>query len=134
MRARVVGYLDAVLFKEGEVVREGMPLYRIEPDLFEAAVKQAEGALERSRAAETLAAIQLQRAQDLLDRNSGTVVARDQARAALDQAKGAVTGDDATLRTARINLGYTRIAAPIAGRIGRTSVTKATWSAPTAAC
>ncbi|MCF4129889.1 efflux RND transporter periplasmic adaptor subunit [Methylobacterium sp. SyP6R] len=124
VRARVVGYLDAVLFKEGEVVREGMPLYRIEPDLFEAAVKQAEGALERSRAAETLAAIQLQRAQDLLDRNSGTVVARDQARAALDQAKGAVTGDDATLRTARINLGYTRIAAPVAGRIGRTSVTK----------
>ena len=85
---------------------------------------QAEGALERSRAAQTLAAIQLQRAQDLLDRNAGTVVARDQARAALDQSKGAVMGDEANLRTAQINLGYTRIVAPIAGRIGRTSVTK----------
>lgn len=124
IRARVTGFLDAVLFREGELIKEGAPLYRIEPDLFEAAVKQAEGALERTKAAYTLAAIQLQRAQDLLDRNSGTVVARDQARAALDQAKGAVTGDEADLQTARINLGYTRISAPIAGRIGRTSVTK----------
>ncbi|ACA16063.1 efflux transporter, RND family, MFP subunit [Methylobacterium sp. 4-46] len=124
VRARVTGFLDTVLFKEGDLVKEGAPLYRIEPDLFEAAVKQAEGALERSHAAETLAAIQLQRAQDLLDRSSGTVVARDQARAALDQSRGAVTGDEANLRTAEINLGYTKILSPIAGRIGRTSVTK----------
>ena len=124
VRARVTGFLDAVQFKEGEPIKEGAPLYRIEPDLFEAGVKQAEGALERTKAAYTLAAIQLQRAQDLLDKNSGTVVARDQARAALDQAKGAVTGDEANLQTARINLGYTEISAPIAGRIGRTSVTK----------
>ncbi|KQQ13071.1 RND transporter MFP subunit [Methylobacterium sp. Leaf123] len=124
VRARVTGFLDAVLFKEGEPIKEGSPLYRIEPDLFQAAVKQAEGALERTKAAYTLAAIQLQRAQDLLDRNSGTVVARDQARAALDQAKGAVMGDEASLQTARINLGYTQIFAPISGRIGRTGVTK----------
>ncbi|WP_457107782.1 efflux RND transporter periplasmic adaptor subunit [Methylobacterium sp. P5_C11] len=124
VRARVTGYLEAVLFTEGNPIKAGAPLYRIERDLFVAAVKQAEGALERSKAAQALAAIQLQRAQDLLDRNSGTVVARDQARAALDQAKGAVTGDEASLETARINLGYTDITAPIAGQIGRTSVTK----------
>jgi membrane fusion protein, multidrug efflux system len=124
VRARVTGYLEAVLFTEGDPVKAGAPLYRIERDLFVAAVKQAEGALERSKAAQALAAIQLQRAQELLDRNSGTVVARDQARAALDQAKGAVTGDEANLQTARINLGYTDITAPIAGQIGRTSVTK----------
>lgn len=124
VRARVTGFLEAVLFKEGDPVKEGAPLYRIEPDLFEAAVTQAKGALERGQAAQTLAAIQLQRAQDLLDRNAGTAVARDQARAAFDQAKGAVMGDEANLRTAQINLGYTRIAAPIGGRIGRTSVTK----------
>ncbi|MER2266747.1 efflux RND transporter periplasmic adaptor subunit [Methylobacterium oxalidis] len=124
VRARVTGFLDAVLFKEGELIKDGAELYRIEPDLFEAAVKQAQGALERSRAAQSLAEIQLDRAQELLNRNSGTVVARDQARAALDQAKGAVTGDEANLQTARINLGYTQIAAPIAGKVGRTSVTK----------
>ncbi len=124
VRARVTGYLEAVQFGEGDLVKEGAALYRIEPDLFQAAVTQAQGALERSQAAQTLAAIQLQRAQDLLDRNAGTVVARDQARAALDQARGAVMGDEANLRTAQINLGYTRILSPIAGRIGRTSVTK----------
>lgn len=124
VRARITGYLNAVLFQEGDPVKEGSPLYRIEPDLFEAAVKQAAGALERSQAAQTLAVIQLQRAQELLERNSGTVVARDQARAAVDSAKGAVMGDDANLKTAQINLGYTQILSPIAGRIGRTSVTK----------
>ena len=46
VRARVTGYLEAVLFKEGEVVKEGQPLYRIEPDMFKAAVEQAEAALD----------------------------------------------------------------------------------------
>ena len=54
VRARVTGYLEAVLFKEGDAVKEGAPLYRIERDLFEAAVKQAQGALERAKAAEAL--------------------------------------------------------------------------------
>ena len=46
VRARVTGFLEDVLFKEGERVKEGAKLYRIEPDLFDAAVKQSEGALE----------------------------------------------------------------------------------------
>ena len=50
VRARVTGYLDAVLCKEGEVVKEGQPLYRIEPDMFKAAVEQAEAALVGKRA------------------------------------------------------------------------------------
>ena len=49
IRARVNGYLEAVLFKEGDPVKEGDPLYRIEQGLFQAAVEQAQGALERSR-------------------------------------------------------------------------------------
>ena len=82
VRARVTGFLEAVEFTEGDVVKAGAPLYRIEPGLFEAAVKQAEGAVDRSKAAHQLAVIQLQRAQELLDRNAGTAVARDQARGA----------------------------------------------------
>src|SRR5690349_16147735 len=66
VRARVTGYLEAVLFKEGERVKVGTPLYRIEHGLFQAAVEQAQGALERSKAAKELSAIQLQRAQDLV--------------------------------------------------------------------
>lgn len=124
IRARVTGFLEEVLFREGDTIKEGTPLYRIEQDLFKAAVQKAEGALEMSQAAHALAKLQLQRAQDLLDKNAGSVVARDQAAAQEQQAQGAVTTDEANLNTAKINLGYTDITAPIAGRIGRTSVTK----------
>jgi len=124
VRARVTGYLEEVLFKEGDLVKEGAPLYRIEPGLFEAAVEQAQGALERSRGSRALTQIQLQRAQDLMDKQAGTVVARDQAKAADDQARGAIMETEAALSTAKINLGYTDIVSPIAGKVGKTNVTK----------
>ena len=124
IRARVKGYLEAVLFKEGDFVKEGQPLYRIEKGLFEAAVEQAAGALERAKAALTLAELQRKRAEDLLAKASGTVVARDQAVAEVGQAKGTVMTAEANLRSAQINLGYTDITAPITGKIGRTSLTK----------
>jgi membrane fusion protein (multidrug efflux system) len=124
VRARVTGYLEEVLFKEGELVKAGAPLYRIEQGLFQAAVEQAQGALERSKAAQALTQIQLQRAQDLLDKQAGTAVARDQAKAADDQAKGGIMSDEANLATANINLGYTDITSPIDGEAGRTNITK----------
>jgi membrane fusion protein, multidrug efflux system len=130
VRARVTGYLDAVRFKEGDVVKEGDALYQIEKGLFEAAVQQAEGALERTKAAKVLTAIQLQRAEELLKTNSGTAVARDQALAADQQAKGAILADEANLSTAKINLGYTDIRSPIIGKIGRTSITKGNVVSP----
>src|SRR5712691_1043874 len=68
IRARVTGYLEAVLFKEGDLIKEGTSLYGIEKGLFQAAVEQAQGALERSKAAKVLTELQLQRAQELLDR------------------------------------------------------------------
>ena len=124
IRARVTGFLDEIEFKEGDTVKEGDPLYRIEKGLFQAAVGQAEGALERSKAAKVLTEVQLQRAADLLAKNVGSVAARDQASAADEQAKGTILVDQANLDTAKINLGYTDIIAPISGKIGRTSVTK----------
>jgi membrane fusion protein, multidrug efflux system len=124
IRARVQGFLEEVLFKEGEPIKEGDPLYRIEKGLFQAAVEQAEGALTRSKAAKTLTEAQLQRAEDLLAKNAGTAVARDQAVAADEQAKGQILTDEASLDTAKINLGYTEIVAPVTGRIGRTNITK----------
>lgn len=124
IKARVTGYLEAVLFKEGDAVKENAPLYSIEKGLFAAAVKQAEGALERAKAAKVLTEVQLQRAEDLLAKASGTVVARDQALAADQQAKGAILEAEANLQTAKINLGYTDIVSPISGKIGRTSITK----------
>jgi membrane fusion protein (multidrug efflux system) len=124
IQARVKGFLEEVLFKEGDVVKEGAPLYRIEQGLFQAAVEQAQGALERSKAAKVLTEIQLDRAEQLVKTQSGTVVARDQAKAADDQANGAVLSDEANLQTAKINLSYTDIRSPISGKIGRTNITR----------
>lgn len=123
VQARVTGYLEAILFTEGDFVKKGDPLYQIERGLFEAAVEQARGALERSKAAKTLSQIQLQRAEDLLARNAGTAVARDQALAADQQAEGQILSDQANLDNANINLGYTDIRAPISGKISKSNIT-----------
>ena len=111
--ARVTGFLEEVKFKEGDVVKEGAPLYLIEQGLFKAAVEPAQGALERSKAAKTLTEIQLSRAQELLNRQAGTAVTRDQALASDQQAAGQILTDQANLDTAKINLGYTEITSPI---------------------
>ena len=124
IKARVTGYLEAELFKEGDFIKEGAPLYHIEKGLFDAAVKQAEGALERAKSAKILTEAQLQRAEELLAKSSGTAVARDQALAADQQAKGTILEAEANLQTAKINLGYTDIVSPISGKIGLSSITK----------
>ena len=123
IRARVKGYLEAVLFKEGDLIKEGQPLYRIEKGLFEAAVEQAAGALRRQGVADARWA-PAQTSRGLACEGLWHGAARDQAVAEEGQAKGAVMADEANLRTAKINLGYTDITAPIAGKIGRTSLTK----------
>jgi membrane fusion protein, multidrug efflux system len=124
IRARVTGFLEAIDFKEGDFVTAGAPLFRIEDGLFKAAVSEAQGALDRSKSAKVLTEVQLDRAKDLLARDVGTVVARDQALAADEQAKGTILVNEANLQTAQINLGYTVISAPISGKIGRSAVTK----------
>ncbi|HYC16525.1 MAG TPA: efflux RND transporter periplasmic adaptor subunit [Pseudolabrys sp.] len=130
IKARITGFLEEVVFTEGGAVKDGAQLYRIERGLFEAAVKQAEGALERAKSAKVLTEIQLKRAEDLLKTNSGTVVARDQALASDEQANGSVLEAQANLQTAQINLGYTDITSPISGKIGRTSITKGNVVSP----
>lgn len=123
VQARVKGYLEAVLFKEGDFVKKGDPLYHIEKGLFEAAVGDAQGALDRAQAAKVLSGVELDRKEQLLEKQAGTAVARDLALAADEQAKGSVLSAQANLDTANINLGYTDIASPIDGKISRTSIT-----------
>jgi membrane fusion protein (multidrug efflux system) len=130
IQAQVKGILQDVLFKDGENISVGAALYHIDPALFQAAVTQAEGDLEKSQAALALATVQRQRAEELLAKAAGTVVARDQAVAAEDASKAAVITAQANLDTAKINLGYTDITAPIAGRIGRTAVSKGNLVTP----
>ena len=123
IKARVTGYLEKVSFKEGDLIKAGTELYSIEKGLFEAAVGQAEGALAKDKAAKTLTEVQLQRAEELLQKQAGTQVARDQALAADQSAEGALLVDDANLKTAKINLGYTEITSPIDGKVGKTNIT-----------
>jgi membrane fusion protein (multidrug efflux system) len=124
VRARVKGFLEEVRFKEGDAIKEGAPLYTIEKAQFAAAVQQAQGALERSKASLTLASLQRARAEEMYAKKVGTEVARDQTVAEEASAKGAVTSAEADLANANINLGYTDIVSPIAGKVGRTAITK----------
>ena len=124
IRARVTGYLEAVLFKEGDLVKEGAPLYRIEKGLFQAAVEQAQGALETSKAQHELAVKTRKRQDELFAKNVAAEKALDESVAAEGMAKGAIMTNEGNLQTAQINLGYTDIVAPITGKVGRTTVTK----------
>jgi len=124
LQARVTGFLQSVDFREGGLVKEGDTLFHLESEPFAAAQMQARGALMQAQSQLTNATVQLQRAQELLRTNAGSVATRDDRQAAQLSAQGAVMSADADLRTATINLGYTTITAPISGRIGRTAVTK----------
>jgi membrane fusion protein, multidrug efflux system len=124
VRARVTGFLEEVLFQDGERVKAGAPLYRIEKGPFEAAVEQAKATLLRAQAQLDNATIQRHRAEDLLRSSAGSVATRDDRVAAEKAAHGDVAAAEAALKTAEINLAYTDINSPIDGRIGRTAVTR----------
>lgn len=130
IRARVTGYLEGVLFKEGQSVQQGQPLYHIEPDLFKAALEQAQGALQGSQASKKLAKVELDRANQLMTSTYGTPQKRDQALAADENAAASILKAQADLDTAKINLGYTNITSPIAGKISRTRITKGNVVSP----
>lgn len=130
IRARVTGYLEAILFKEGETVKEGQPLYRIEQDLFKAAVEQTQGALDGAKASKKLTQVELERAVQMMASTYGTPQKRDQALANDENAAANILVAQANLDTAKINLGYTDIKSPIAGKIGRTKITKGNVVSP----
>jgi membrane fusion protein, multidrug efflux system len=123
IQARVQGYLEQVLFKEGAVVKTSDPLYRIEKGPFVAAVQQAQAALDKSKAQKALSAVQLARQEVLVSQNSTAASARDEARAADQEAAATILSNEASLDVAKINLGYTDIVSPIAGKISKTNIT-----------
>jgi membrane fusion protein (multidrug efflux system) len=124
IRARVTGFLEDVLFQEGDVVREGAVLYRIEQDTFQAAVQQAQGALLEAQARLANATVQRGRTQELVKTDTASRALLDERVANEKGAQGGVVTADANLKTANVNLGYTEITAPITGEVGRTRFTK----------
>jgi membrane fusion protein (multidrug efflux system) len=122
--ARVTGYLEAILFKEGDLIKEGAPLYRIEKGLFQAAAEETEGMFKRTKAEKAYSAAQLQRMETLVQTKAVAVTERDRALADDQKAEGAILVAEANMHTAQINLGYTDIVSPIAGKVGRSAITK----------
>jgi membrane fusion protein (multidrug efflux system) len=124
IRARVTGFLQEILFKDGDFVKQGDVLYRVEKDSFDAAVQQAHGALLEAQGNFANAAAQLARTAELVKTNAAARAQLDERTAAQTRAQGEVVIAAANLKTATINLGYTEITAPISGEVGRTAITR----------
>ena len=124
LRARVEGFLEKVLFVEGDHVKTGELLYQIEKTQYQAAVEQAKANLAASEAQELNAQLQFNRSTELVKSSSAPQSVNDQNRANLDSAKASTMQNKAALRIAEENLGYTDIASPIDGRIGLTTYTQ----------
>jgi membrane fusion protein, multidrug efflux system len=123
VRARVSGYLDQVAFKDGAIVKKGDLLYVIDKRPYQAAVDQAEAAVVSAQARVAYGQSDLERALALGRSGNITEQVLEQRRQAFETAKADLQGGQAAVRTARLNLGFTEIRAPIGGRTARTLVT-----------
>ena len=119
VRARVEGFLDKVLFREGQDVKAGELLYQLEKVQFQAQVDQAKANLASAEAEATNANLQYGRQLELSRQKWSPQSVVDQNKAALDTGQAKVLQMRAALTQAEVNLGYTDIRSPIDGRIGR---------------
>jgi membrane fusion protein, multidrug efflux system len=123
IRARVTGFLRERTFVEGQVVQAGDMIFQIEPEPFEAEVALKQAAIDRARAELHNAELQVARGRELIRTNAIPQSTLDQRIAEQQTAAAAVSGAQAELQRAQIQLGYTQIVSPIAGRIGRAALT-----------
>jgi membrane fusion protein, multidrug efflux system len=123
IRARITGFLQERAFQEGQEVRAGSVLFRIERAPFEAALEQARANVASAQAQLENGRVALQRARELRQTGAGTQVALDNAQAQERTAAAQLLGAQAQVRIEEINLGYTDIISPIDGKIGRAYLT-----------
>lgn len=119
VRPQVSGLIRRRNFTEGSYVRQGQPLFQIDPSLYEAAVAQASANLASAKASAQAAQAKADRYQPLAQIEAISKQDYTDAAAQARQARAGVAQSEAALRTARINLRFTSIPAPISGRIGR---------------
>ncbi len=124
LRARVEGFLEKVLFKEGQDVKTGDLLYQIEKTQYQAAADQAKANLAAAQAQELNAELAFNRSLELSKNQTVPQALLDQNRANLESAKANVLQNQASVTIAQENLSYTDIKAPIDGRIGLTTFTQ----------
>jgi membrane fusion protein (multidrug efflux system) len=123
VRPQVSGVVQKRLFTEGGNVKPGELLYQIDPATYQAAVASAEASLARAEATFASTRLKAARQRELAQIQAVSRQDSEDAEAALQQAKADVAAAQAALQTQRINLAYTRVTAPVGGRIGRSSVT-----------
>jgi len=123
IRPRVAGYIKRVAFGEGKEVKKGDILFEIDARPYEADLQRAEAELERARSGADLAARDVQRAQRLVDVQAISREEFDTRVSGQGQGDASVRAAEAAVRTAHLNLEWTRVRSPIAGRVSRAEVT-----------
>lgn len=124
VRPRVSGYLQSVHFREGEIVREGDLLFQIDPRPFQAEVDRLKGELSQAKAQRSRAQSDFERAERLHNNDGMSAEEYDRRAAVRNEAEARIAATAAALRGAELNLEFTRVTAPITGRVGRAEITQ----------
>jgi len=124
VRARVAGIVLKRTYAEGSDVKAGQQLFQIDPAQYQASLDSAKAQLARSEATQSQAQIKAERYKPLVATNAISKQDYDDAVAAVRENAASVTADEASLESSRVNLEYTRVRAPISGRIGASTVTE----------
>lgn len=119
IKSRIDGQVMEAAFTEGQIVKKGDLLFRLDPALFEAQLKQSEAALARDEAQLASAQSDLQRFNDLAKKGYATAQQQEQATAQAKVLSASIAADQAAIDIAKLNLGYTEIRSPIDGKTGR---------------
>ena len=127
LRPRVSGYIDKVAFIEGSYVNKGELLFKIDDEPFKAEVRRLEAQLKSSQAQTSLSERDVKRAASLKQTNAISQEQVDNRNTQLIKARADSDAIEAALHNAKLNLGYTRVTAPISGHISRANITKGNY-------
>src|SRR6266446_1835180 len=124
VRPRVSGYLQSVHFKEGEIVRQGDLLFQIDARPFQAEVDRLKGELSQAKAQRSRAQSDFERAERLHNNDGMSAEEYDRRAAVRNEAQVRIASTEGARRGAELNLEFTRVTAPITGRVGRAEITE----------
>src|SRR5882724_2887527 len=124
VRPRVSGYLQSVHFKEGEIVQQATLLFQIDPRPFQAEVDRLKGELSQAKAQRSRAQSDFEGAERLHNNDGMSAEEYDRRAAVRNEAEARIASTEAALRGAELNLEFTRVTAPITGRVGRAEITE----------
>src|ERR1700692_3877032 len=130
VRRQITGTLQKILCTEGQLVHSGDVLAQIDPRPYEAALQTAQGNLRRDQSLLANARLDLKRYEGLVKEDSIAQQQLDTQRALVDQYVGSIESDEGQVKTAQVNLAYTRIVSPVSGRVGIRQVDQGNYVTP----